>query len=357
MSGITGLNLLKNSSGIVTYQNVTTAMPLLVSADTSTAGTASAGVTALSFPTSVTNTGTADAYTVTFNGTGQSTYAAAVASSAGAIRAGTLDLTGIENLTIASNSSSGFTLNSLVLKDADVRTITASGSQDLSVTGLSTFFGTTADATNGKGVSTVDASAMTGKFTFDAANMVTALAGTSILGGSGNDTITLSTQSLVTVNAGAGDDTITTSTASSTLTGGAGVDTFDVSATVASVASTSSSVKKATIVDAAKGDIIKLPSAGTSVFTKVAVVVDTADALAGGTIDAYDLAAASGGDGSTNNQITWFQLNGNTYIVDHVGSSTTVFETNDVIVKLTGLIDLSKATWVDGTTTGTLTLG
>jgi S-layer protein len=101
--------------------------------------------------------------------------------------------------------------------------------------------------------------------------------------------------------------------------------------------------------------MIKLPAGGTSVFTSTAVVVDTADALAGGVIDAYDLAAAAGGDGSTNNKITWFQLNGNTYIVDHVGSSTSVFETNDVIVKLTGLIDLSKATWSDAN--ATLTLG
>jgi len=351
LSGITGLNLLKNTGYIVTYQNVTTAMPLLVSADTTTAGTATAGVTKLSFPAAVT-VGTADAYTVTFNGTGQSTYAAAIAGTpaAGTIKAGTLDLTGIENLTIASNSSSGFTVNSVIIKDADVRTITATGAQDLSVTGLASNFGTTATATNGTGVSTVDASAMTGKFTFDAANMVTGYAGTSILGGSGNDTITLSTQSTVTVNAGAGDDTITTANVSSTLTGGAGADTFDVSATLAG-----STGVRTNITDAAKGDIIKFTATGTAAFASTAVVVDTADALAGGVIDAYDLASSA--DGSTNNQIKWFQLNGNTYIVNHVGSSTTEFGSTDQIVKLTGLIDLSKATWADTGTYGTLTLG
>jgi hypothetical protein len=352
LSGVTGLNLLKNSTGIVNYQNVTTAMPLLVSANMGTAGTDSAGVTKLSFPSAVTSTGTADAYSITFNGTGASTYASATA-----ISAGTIDITGVEAVTIASNSSSGFTANSLVLKNADVRTITANGSQDLSLTGLSTFFGTTADATNGKGVSTVDASAMTGKFTFNAGNMVTALAGTSILGGSGNDTITLSTQAAVTVNAGAGDDSITTANVASTLTGGAGIDTFNVTATLTGVASTSSSVVRTNITDAAKGDKIVLLAAGTAVFSNVAVVVDTADALAGGVVDAYDLAVVAGGAGNTDNKINWFQLNGNTYIVNHVGSSTTVFEATDVVVRLTGLVDLSKATFVDSGATGTLTLG
>jgi S-layer protein len=375
MSGITGLNLLKNSAGVVTYQNVTTALPLTVSANMGTTGSygtalvaGAEGVTALSFPTAV-STGSADAYSVTFNGTGASTYASATA-----ISAGTIDITGVEAVTIASNSSSGFTSNSVWLMDADVRTITATGSQDLSLKGIASNFGTLATSTNGKGVSTVDASAMTGKFTFDATTgyvavtntspadtLVTAYAGTSILGGSGNDTITLGTQALVTVNGGAGDDSITTSTAATTLTGGDGIDTFNVSKTVTAVASTSSAVVKTTITDAAKGDKIVLPAGGSTgtaaSFTKVAVVVDTADALAGGVIDAYDLAVVAAGSGAVNNAITWFQLNGNTYIVDHVGSSTTVFESTDVVVKLAGLIDLSKATWVDGGATGTLTLG
>ncbi len=367
MSGITGLNLLKNSAGVVTYQNVTTALPLTVSASMGNTGAyntaTSAGVTVLSFPTAV-STGSADAYSVTFNGTGASTYASATA-----ISAGTIDIAGVEAVTIASNSSSGFTSNSVWLKDADVRTITVTGSQDLSLKGIASNFGTLATSTNGKGVSTVDASAMTGKFTFNATDghttatdtLVTAYAGTSILGGSGNDTITLGTQELVTVNGGAGDDTITTSTAATTLTGGDGIDTFNVSKTVTAVASTSSAVVKTTITDAAKGDKIVLPAGGSTgtaaSFTKVAVVVDTADALAGGVIDAYDLAVVAAGSGAVNNAITWFQLNGNTYIVDHVGSSTSAFESTDVVVKLTGLIDLSKATWVDGGDTGTLTLG
>jgi S-layer protein len=353
LAGITGLNLMKNSAGIVTVQNVTTAMPLLVSADTATAGTDLAGVTKLSFPAAVTP-GTADAYTVTFNGTGQSTYAAAIAGSpaAGTIKAGTLDLTGIENLTIASNSSSGFTVNSLIIKDADVRTITATGSQDLSVTGLSTFFGTTATATNGAGVSTVDASAMTGKFSFNAANMVTGYAGTSILGGSGNDTITLSTQASVTVNGGAGDDTIITAQVASTLTGGAGNDTFNVSGTLAGGTATP---VRTSIVDAAKGDKIVLLAGGTVTFAnKAAVAVETADALFGGVINAYTLASPA--SGATDDQINWFQLNGYTYIVSHVDAGTT-WSAGDNIVRLTGLIDLSKATWVDNGDTGTLTLG
>ncbi len=355
LTGVTGLTLLENSSGTVTYQNVTTAMPLSIGANV----TEAAGVTVLSFPTAAA-VATTDAYTVTFNGTGASTYA-----TASTIKAGTLDITRIENITIASNSSSGFTANSVAIKDIDARTITVTGSQDLSLTGISNHFGgggtagsPSVTATNGNGISTVDASAMTGKFTFDAANMVTGYAGTSILGGTGNDTITLSTQSTVTVNAGAGDDTITTANVSSTLTGGAGNDTFNVSATLAG-----STGVRTNITDAAKGDKIILKAGGstgtaaafTSTASKAAIVVDTADALAGGIVNAYDLASATAGD--VNNQINWFQLNGNTYIVAHTTSSTSAFGSTDNIVKLTGLIDLSKATWTDDGATGTLTLG
>jgi S-layer protein len=356
LSGITSLNLLANSGYIVTYQNVTLAQPLTVSANMGTAGTATAGVTKLSFPAAV-GTGTADAYSITFNATGQSTYAAAIAATSssdstpvGTVKAGTIDISGVENITIASGSSSGFTINSIVINDVDVRTITATGSQDLSVSGLASNFGTTATATNGTGVSTVDATAMTGKFSFNAANMVTGFAGTSILGGTGNDTITLSTQASVKVDGGEGDDTIITGNVSSTLTGGAGNDTFDVSATLSSTTGV-----RTNIVDPAKGDIIKFTATGTAVFTSTAVVVDTADALEGGVINAYDLASSAAGN--TNNQIKWFQLNGNTYLVNHVSSSTTAFGTGDQIVKLTGLVDLSKATWVDGGDYGTLTLG
>jgi S-layer protein len=50
---------------------------------------------------------------------------------------------------------------------------------------------------------------------------------------------------------------------------------------------------------------------------------------------------------TNNNEISWFQFSGNTYIVENVAASsvTSFANTFDVIVKLTGLVDLSTATF------------
>lgn len=57
--------------------------------------------------------------------------------------------------------------------------------------------------------------------------------------------------------------------------------------------------------------------------------------------------------GSTVGQITWFQYGANTYIVENV-DGTTGIDAGDVAIKLTGLIDLSNATY--NATTDILTI-
>ena len=68
--------------------------------------------------------------------------------------------------------------------------------------------------------------------------------------------------------------------------------------------------------------------------------VRTSSSLFGGTVNALNLAAAA--DGSSNSTIKWFQYAGDTYVVEH--NATAGFATGDVVVKLTGLHDLSTAT-------------
>jgi len=114
------------------------------------------------------------------------------------------------------------------------------------------------------------------------------------------------------------------------------------------VAASVSVANMITIADTANaGDAFVFANQGTEVFTAAKVDVSTAQTLT----DALDAAAA--GDGSGNGQITWFQYAGNTYIVEDVTNVAT-FAATDHVVKLTGLIDLSTASYVAGTNTLTL---
>ncbi|MEN9864741.1 MAG: hypothetical protein RL748_331, partial [Pseudomonadota bacterium] len=64
-------------------------------------------------------------------------------------------------------------------------------------------------------------------------------------------------------------------------------------------------------------------------------------------------AVAQAGSNGNIGAIGWFQLGGDTYVVEtrHDGSSTPTFVNGtDLIVKLTGLIDLSHADVIDGNT-------
>jgi hypothetical protein len=180
------------------------------------------------------------------------------------------------------------------------------------------------------GISSIDASAATGNVSIDIKNVTAANTGLTIKGGSGNDTLAVSTFA-------------------ATLTGGAGADTFNVAA---AVAGNVSAPVITTITDASSTDKIMF-YAGTAAeaFVPIQVNVSTANALTGGSVNALDLAAIA--DGSKTAVIKWFQYGGNTYIVEDM-SSAAAFAATDFVVKLSGLIDLSTATY--DMTTHSLTL-
>jgi len=92
-----------------------------------------------------------------------------------------------------------------------------------------------------------------------------------------------------------------------------------------------------TITDAAVGDKITFVNQGAETFAATKLNVNAATTLT----DALNIAAA--GDGSTNGAISWFQYGGNTYIVEDNSAGAT-FGAGDIVVKLTGLVDLSTAT-------------
>lgn len=305
------------------YQNLSVAQTLDVSYVDGT--TANVGkVNTLSFKDA---TGTADTFAIKFAGDNS---AAATAPTAANVAAGTIAATGIENFTIESAGTKAW--NSLTLgADGNAKTVVVTGAANLDLA-FSSFGSVTPPNT---GVTSIDGSAATGKLDIKVAGITAAAAG-------------------ITVKGGSAIDTLTTSSFATTLFGGAGADQFVVTATTAGFAATVTSQVITTIADAGAGDtLVFTATAGTNVFNAAKVDVSTATALSGGTTNAFDLAVTA--DGSTNNQISWFQYGGNTYVVNHTGASNDL-DTSDVIVKLTGLVDLSTATFAEGgTAASTLT--
>lgn len=221
-------------------------------------------------------------------------------------------------------------VQSLNLTADKATTVNVSGSADLTV-----------DLVSSSAVTVVNASAMTGKFTLIADGKST---GTTVTGGTGNDTLTGSGNADVLIG-GAGDDRIVADTLT-TMTGGEGKDTFVMKGAVAATAFS-------TITDLSAGDTIDLNNAVATFSTTKLSLVSTA------TFADY-LAAAVGEKtaGATTENAEWFQFNGNTYIVidGFVSTADTAgyTATEDSVIEITGLVDLSKA--VFSSTAETLTI-
>jgi len=169
------------------------------------------------------------------------------------------------------------------------------------------------------------------------------------LSGTGNNSVTLGA---IAVTSGIGSGTVTDgtgnlaltlqATTSVAVTTGTGTDNVIATAAVAGGIASDAVIKFTTINDWAANDKITFTIGGTNVFTTTAVNVSAGD----GTLKAaLDIAVSA--DGSTNNQITWFALGGNSYIVNHVGA-TTDLHANDQVVKLIGTFDLSDETFAEG---------
>jgi len=207
-----------------------------------------------------------------------------------------------------------------VLTASSATAVTVAGNAGISLT-----------MTGSTKVTSINASAATGAVTVTSLNTTSA---TTITGGSGNDVLQAATGTTADVLiGGAGEDTLTTNKGLTTLTGGAGNDLFVIG--VPSLSSSSYS----TISDFVAGDLIKFTGADS--FNSVAIVLaDTA------VFQDYANAAvnAVGAD-----DLAWFQYNGNTYIVMDEGTtgadSTTFINGEDFIVRLTGLVDLTSASF------------
>lgn len=279
-----------------------------------------------------------------------------------------------------------FTLGNIVIA-RDTTTTVVTGATTLTADGVyqnktldNSSTAPTVDQT--AGLKTIDATANTGGVNIWAgvtdelvaaaspnAAVVQKYDGLKISGGSGSDFIQNSAKLGVTTG-GAGDDWLVVAglTGSAdggagkdmlvanygtiaTLTGGAGNDTFDVTAAVQDTAndnavSSSATLKVTTITDFAAGDTLKVgaTSVSSAVMVNGTAAVASATSLHGA-IDAALKATTSitGITATVGTDVSvWFTYGGNTYIAVEKGS-TDGYSNGDVVVKLTGIHTLTAA--------------
>lgn len=296
---------------------------------------------------------------------GNSVKAITVAGNAGlTLTATSTALTSVDASGIVGTTTGGFSFASGALAGAATVKGSAAGAN---VVDLKAAVAGTINYTGGSGADTVTlgngkASTLT---LGDGANTVTAgtnNANNTITGGKGVDTITVGNGNNTittgagndvisigggtnTVTAGDGNDSITLTTDKftglSVITGGAGNDTFGLAVAGLNVNT------YATITDASKGDILSFKDQGTETFTSAKIVLAPTAVF-------QDYAnAAAAGDGANNAAISWFQFGGDTYVVEDLSAATDFVSGMDIVVKLSGLVDLSTAT---GAGTNSLTL-
>ncbi|MCZ4129147.1 beta strand repeat-containing protein [Stutzerimonas balearica] len=266
------------------------------------------------------------AVNVTGAATGTADVLNAVLSSTGNLTAGTLTAANVETVNISTVDTEVVVAPAIQAKNVDTLTLTADKATAVNVTGAADLTLTLTDSTK---VTSIDGSTMTGGLTVTSLNTTAA---TTIKGGSGNDVLTAANGTTADVLiGGAGNDTLVANAGMSTLTGGAGNDLFVIGTASANVNS------YATITDFAAGDLLKVTGIDTFAAAKVslgdtAVFQDYANAALNA------LSANAGG---------WFQFSGNTYVVADMGTESTSGFVNgeDFIVKLTGLVDLSNASF------------
>lgn len=245
--------------------------------------------------------GTADALTINL------TDKAALAAASHTAVTSNFVLDGIENVTVntsiqsttagVTDATATYTLN-IANTDTDLASLTITGSQAVSFTSDAAF----------THLATINASAATAGVTID----VSAAA---------------STSSAITITGTVKADTFTIAN-NADVSGHGGNDTFVITAPT-------SGQTYSTIEDANTGDVLTF--GGSTAFTSAKI------ALAGTAVfqDFLDAAAAGNATGT----VSWFQFGGNTYVVEDVNAATTFQNGSDIVVKLTGAVDLTHATF------------
>ncbi|WP_425642620.1 beta strand repeat-containing protein [Marinomonas gallaica] len=281
-------------------------------------------------------TGTADALNFVLASTNQTNVVNGVdvadQAAGTANNAGTVTADAVETFNITSSAADADGATNVITANGDaVTTINVSGNAGVDLTSSNT---TTLKA--------VDASGLTAgglTFTADSANMT-------VTGGAGNDTITINgTADSSTFSGGAGNDTFVISTGADlvTINGGTGNDTFDFDGV-----STNKSNYVVINGGVNTGDVFDFAGLVATDFN--AAQITLAQGATESTQAYLDQAMTTLAAG----ELGWFQYNGNTYIAmdDGAVSNNSFADGEDLAIMITGLVDLSTATF--NTTSDTL---
>ncbi len=291
-TGFTGVSADAITGGAVTFSNVAAGSPLSIV------------VPGQDVTYQLKTDTAADALTINVNGDASGT---------------TTKAAGIESITIANSSND----SQIKLAADSVTSITVTGSKALNLINSGNVV-----------LASVDASAATGALTHTTNGTVAE----TVKGGSAADKLIAGgTTTADVLIGGAGADTLTSNAGLTTLTGGSGNDTFVVATKTANVN------VYTTVTDASAGDLLQLAAAG---GTGVESFAPTKLVLGSGTAVFQDYANAvvnTGGAASANGYVGWFQFNGDTYVVEAMHTGTSFDSTQDIVVKLSGLVDLSGA--------------
>ena len=241
-------------------------------------------------------------------------------------------------------------------------TINIAGGTAFTLSGAHTNSLATLAATTASSLTLIDGSTATGKLTITAGANDTitgqqlTYTGLTINGGSAADTITINAKNGV-VNAGLGADIINVNQPVGgvisdvvTVNGGAGADTLMSTLAYGQVATATSSSTLGNYVsfaDAASTDILKF---GT-VANATGALGAKANVAAAATFDQAVFLAEAGAATT----VTWFQYGGNTYVENSGATFGPGNSGDNIVIKLTGLVDLSNASVVTGAN-GTITL-
>ena len=243
---------------------------------------------------------------------------------------GTVAAAGYETVNLTSSATGG----TITITDAALKSIFIDGAQSDTVT-LSSTAVTLFDAGNSTGGVSITSLTTAGAVTMN--------------GGSGNDTLTAATGTNAhTISGGAGNDTLVSNAGADTLTGGAGNDTFQISGPGANLNTYS------TITDASRGDVVQFQAAtplGTNIFTSAKVTLASTASFS----DYANAVVVAGGDASGNAKLGWFQYGGDTYVVESLHNANAVGaaqfrDGTDIIVKLTGSVNLANSALLNGAT-------
>jgi len=152
----------------------------------------------------------------------------------------------------------------------------------------------------------------------------------------------------IDLSSGTSANTVTLA-AGQTLKTGAGGDTVNLAQggnaiTVTSSVAGSTTAPIVTLLNNAISAVDTLVFGSGTSFVAAEVDVSSATTL----VAALGLATAA--NSHTAHGITWFQMAGNTYLVDNE-AGTAAFDTTDVVVKLAGLVNLNTATMSSHTIT------